>query len=82
MNSFESGGSATCDINGGSAIVNRFCGTLLSTTNEADLANDVVCDCTAPFAIDVFTDDLGDNLESGEDATNELFSRGDRCTVV
>jgi hypothetical protein len=26
---------------------------------------DLLLDCSAPFAIDVFTDNLGDNLEAG-----------------
>ena len=59
--------------------MNRYCGTLLSTAVDGDLASDLVCDCTAPFAVDIFTDALADNGDP-EDPENTRFSRGGcRC---
>ncbi len=55
--------------------MNRYCGTLLSTAVDGDLASDLVCDCTAPFAVDIFTDALADNGDP-EDPENTRFSRG------
>ena len=52
--------------------MNRYCGTLLSTAVDGDLASDLVCDCTAPFAVDIFTDALADNGDP-EDPENTVW---------
>ena len=47
------------------AHINKFCGDFLSTTTGLNAGNDIVCDCSAPFAVGISTDELSDDGTAG-----------------
>ena len=75
-----SGSAGSC--NQGSApstIISKYCGGFLNALTAMTL-NQPICDCTAPFIIDVFTDtdvDLGDMATA-----NTMPSRGKFETML
>jgi hypothetical protein len=70
-----SASSASCQQGTQTAnpVTNKYCGQYLSTFVRGT-ANIAVCDCTAPFAVDIYTDKLDDLGATG--GTNKAQSRG------
>lgn len=58
--------SATCFPNPGASLRSSYCGATLNFLQGAQ--NGIVCDCTPPFAIEIATDNMAENVAS--------FSRG------
>jgi len=50
------GVSANCPASVGSSTHTKLCGALFTAVEAAELAQTRLCDCTAPFTIDIFTD--------------------------
>ena len=70
------GGSYAC-VNPNPLTVNRFCGTRLSTAPEDLIFHAPICDCSAPFSVQIVTDDAaddGDNTGGGSNGDHQ--SRG------
>jgi len=66
------GSSDTCNQSGNvGAVVNRYCGQFLNTVINAN--NIAICDCTAPFTVDIVTNALPDQ---GAGIDNANPSRG------
>jgi len=53
------GATTTCTRGAVQPVFSRFCGQRFSTINEA-LTNDVVCDCSPPFSVGIYTNDAAD----------------------
>ncbi|XP_059097323.1 uncharacterized protein LOC131891710 [Tigriopus californicus] len=68
------GGHATCSgPNPPMGTVNKLCGDKINTFHEF-MENVPICDCTAPFIVDIFTDE---DVDAGDQATaNPVQSRG------
>jgi len=68
------GSSGTCKTAGGNPnpVADKYCGEFFNFADQSVLSAPV-CDCTQPFIIDVFTDDLDD---AAAGASNTAQSRG------
>jgi len=54
------GSSDVCDAGRPVSVSSRYCGTFLSRVAGENAANRPVCDCSAPFHLDIFTNAISD----------------------
>lgn len=62
------GVSANCPASVGASTHTKICGAIFSAVEASTLAQTRLCDCTAPFTIDIFTDATIDGVAPAADA--------------
>eukprot|EP00095_Tigriopus_kingsejongensis_P003143 maker-scaffold662_size116868-snap-gene-0.13 protein:Tk03143 transcript:maker-scaffold662_size116868-snap-gene-0.13-mRNA-1 annotation:"proteophosphoglycan ppg1" len=67
-----SGSGGLCNTGSGGQLVSRYCGTKLNF-NDMSMEHAPICDCTAPFVVEIFTDNVSDVDGNGP---NTAKSRG------
>jgi hypothetical protein len=67
---------ASSNVCGGRLFHNRYCGDLLSAFTDSDMGNAIVCDCTAPFRVNVHTNAGTDAAGAPLQDTMMIANRG------